>query len=604
LLNRSARSLEADRWSAALSGADLRSALVFPRTVANPAKPCAARTAAVLALLTLFSIPAARAQGQIISIPNATTAGAPSGPAPAPVRPEDQCALEGRVTNAITGEALAKAAIFIGGSAGATSRSYQTATDETGKFQAKGIDPGTYQVSASLNGFVNFRYWDAAGRNLTLTPRQKVDNLSLTLAPAGVISGRVVNANGDPMAGYYVTPLVYKYVGGERVLVEAQGSPVSNDAGSYRVTGLPPGRYYLEAAPGATSSDAEIDRSARPRQEDYVRSFYPAAMDAAGAAPVQVAPGQTLTGLDITVVKARSTFVSGTILNETGAAVRNMTATLTPAPAGVFGMRISAGPQGEYQFRAVPPGTYWLDVQAYMQGRGTRYARQRITVGESPLIANPMVLPAAAIPGAVRVDGNAKLDLKQIKIGMKTPWRDVFGFTVTAAAPDENGAFRLAEINPQHYVLTFQNLPQGFYVKSARFGEVDALENGVDPGGGEAPPLQIVLGAGAPGVAGTVKDASGAAQAEATVALVPTSQARRAQPLFYRSVRTDAAGAYQMTGLIPGEYRVYAFSKIDGEPWTSAEFLRPYESKGQAVTLREGAAPSVDLQVIALEQQP
>ena len=132
------------------------------------------------------------------------------------------------------------------------------------------------------------------------------------------------------------------------------------------------------------------------------------------------------------------------------------------------------------------------------------------------------------------------------------PWRQTFGFTVNPATPDEEGAFRLSEINPERYALEVQNLPEEFYVKSARSGDVDALENGIDLTRGAPAPLQIVVAGTAAAVAGSVKNSDGVAVAEAIVALVPQEGARQKQPPFYRSSKTDASGNFRLTGLIPG----------------------------------------------------
>jgi beta-lactamase regulating signal transducer with metallopeptidase domain len=554
---------------------------------------------------------AALAQTQIISIPDPARPAANAPPSQAPataVRPEDLCTFGGKVTNAATGEPVGKVTILIRsqGAAPAGRRAYRTATDETGKYEAKGVDPGQYQVYAENSRFVGFSYWPSAARVLTLTAGQKAVGIDLTMMPRGIIEGRVVNRNGGPMAGYYVTPLVFKYVGGRRVMVEAQGSSMTNDAGEYRYAGLPPARYYIQVAAARSSSagDAEQDRSAKPRQEDYVTSYYPGTADPTAATPVEVAAGQTVNGVDIAVVKSRVTRVSGRIVNQTGVPAGSMMVALTPSGiAGVIGMNATAGPQGEFEFRGVPPGPYTIDVRLLLQTRRLCFMRQAITVGQVPVDNLSILVPGAyEISGAVRVEGDKKLDLRSLKVGLRTPWRQIFGFTVNPAAPEENGAFRLSEINPERYVLEIQNLPEEFYVKSARFGDVDALENGIDLTGGAPAPLQIVLAGPAAGIVGSVKDGDGAAVAEATVALVPQEVGRQRQPLFYRSSKTDPSGNFKMTGLIPGEYKVYAWTRVDGEPWVSAEFLKPLESKGKSVTLRDGGSQMVELRVIPAEQ--
>jgi beta-lactamase regulating signal transducer with metallopeptidase domain len=557
--------------------------------------------------LRLASVPALAgqvlAQTQIISIESSPSANAPAQAPSPPVRPEDLCLLAGKVANAVTGEPIAGATIYINGNSPANSKRYQTTTDQGGRFEAKGVDPGSYKVSASQSRFVNSSYWDRAAQNVTLAPRQKAEGIDLTLIPGGAIRGRVVNAGGEPMAGYYVTPLVYKYVGGERVFVEAQGSPVSNDAGEYMMSWLPPGRYYIQVAASSNGSEAEQDRSARPRREDYVRSYYPGTADATAAVPVDVAAGQIVTGVNVTVVKTRVTTVSGRVVNQTGVAARTIKLKLTATFAGLFGAYATANSQGDFEFRGVPAGSYWLDVQMYSQLPQTRYARQEVTVAEEPVNTTVFLPGPYEVPGTVRVEPNAKLDLKSIKIGLRTPWRNVFGFTVTPAAPDGSGAFRLTDVNPERYVLAVENLPEGFYVKSARFGDQNALEKGVDLTRGGAPPIEIVLSGAAASAAGTVKDANGAPVAEAIVSLVPQDAARRSQPMFYSSVKTDASGAFKMTGLIPGEYRLYAFTRVEGEPWVSAGFLRPYEGKSKAVMLREGEGQTAQLEAIPAEPQ-
>jgi hypothetical protein len=450
---------------------------------------------------------------------------------------------------------------------------------------------------------VNYAHWEKAAKTLTLAAGRKAAGIDLTLMPYGVIAGRVVNRDGDPMASYYVTPLVFQYVGGRKVMVEAQGSPVSNDAGEYRLDGLPPGRYYLQVAAARTGGDAERDRSARPRQEDYVTSYYPGTADPSAAAPVEVAAGQTIDGLNIRVVKSNVTRVSGRVVNLTGATERFATVHLTSAGiAGIFGLDATAGPRGEFEFRGVPPGAYALDVRLLLQTSRWRRVRQAVTVGREPVENLSVAVPDAyEIAGSVRVEGDKTLDLRSLKVGLRTPWRQVYGFTVNPAAPAGDGAFRLSEVNPERYVLDVQNLPAEFYIKSARFGETDALENGIDLTRGAAP-LQIVLAGAAAVVMGAVKDGDRAAVAEATVALVPQEAAKQRQSLFYRSSKTDPSGNFRLTGVPPGEYRAYAWARVEGEPWVSAEFLKPLESQGKAVSLREGGSQTLELTVIPAEQ--
>ena len=61
-----------------------------------------------------------------------------------------------------------------------------------------------------------------------------------------MIAGHVYDETGDPMAGILVRVLRYQYQQGERRLTPA-GTAQTNDLGQYRVWGLMPGDYYVDA---------------------------------------------------------------------------------------------------------------------------------------------------------------------------------------------------------------------------------------------------------------------------------------------------------------------------------------------------------------------
>ncbi|MBZ5583883.1 MAG: carboxypeptidase regulatory-like domain-containing protein [Acidobacteriia bacterium] len=181
----------------------------------------------------------------------------------------------------------------------------------------------------------------------------------------------------------------------------------------------------------------------------------------------------------------------------------------------------------------------------------------------------------------------------------------MMGHATPSVSPDEKGAFRLTQVSPQLYFVAIQNLPEGFYIKSVRMGEAEALENGVDLMRGAPAPLEIVLSPAAAAITGSVKSVKNdadAAAAGATVVLVPQEDARRKQPLFYRSVKTDASGNFTLTGLSPGDYKLYAWMQVETDAWVDSEFLNPLEGKAQPVRLKEGAFEKAELRVIPAER--
>ena len=100
------------------------------------------------------------------------------------------------------------------------------------------------------------------------------------MLPQGVISGRVVDEDGDPISGASVQILRQAYMRGRKQLTPAQ-SNMTNDKGEYRIFGLAPGKYFVTAThssvefeqvygvtyyPNATNSSAGGTLGDRPRQ--------------------------------------------------------------------------------------------------------------------------------------------------------------------------------------------------------------------------------------------------------------------------------------------------------------------------------------------------
>src|SRR5262249_53467291 len=87
-----------------------------------------------------------------------------------------------------------------------------------------------------------------SGLPLTVNPGQRLTDIVLQLMPAGTISGRVFDRDGEPMANVTVEALKYVYQEGQRVMNVVQTAR-TNDLGEYRLFWLPPGQYFVSATP-------------------------------------------------------------------------------------------------------------------------------------------------------------------------------------------------------------------------------------------------------------------------------------------------------------------------------------------------------------------
>jgi hypothetical protein len=69
---------------------------------------------------------------------------------------------------------------------------------------------------------------------------------------------------------------------------------------------------------------------------------------------------------------------------------------------------------------------------------------------------------------------------------------------------------------------------------------------------------------------------------------------------MYRVTSTDTQGRFQVAGLPPGDYKIFAWENIESNGWMDGTFIDAYENRGQPFHLDEGKTLSGDLPVISL----
>src|SRR5262249_42950366 len=137
-------------------------------------------------------------------------------------------------------------------------------TDDRGGFTFTNLPAGEFTISASKPGYLESIFGQKRagsgrpGTPVQLAAGQKLDHLSLQIPRGGVITGTILDEQGDPAFGVNVRALRYAMRTGERVLQSAAGAQ-TDDRGIYRITGLLPGEYVISATSrDADSQDADI----------------------------------------------------------------------------------------------------------------------------------------------------------------------------------------------------------------------------------------------------------------------------------------------------------------------------------------------------------
>ena len=120
--------------------------------------------------------------------------------------------------------------------------------DTSGIFIFNDVPPGKYIISAQRNGFVSQNRGRPAIQSISVTAGQDVSGISIKLTPHSIVTGKVLDEDGEPMFGAAVNIMEERYFRGRRTL-SARGSGTVNDLGEYRIAGLQPGRYFVAVQP-------------------------------------------------------------------------------------------------------------------------------------------------------------------------------------------------------------------------------------------------------------------------------------------------------------------------------------------------------------------
>jgi hypothetical protein len=200
-------------------------------------------------------------------------------------------AIEGRVIDLNSSMPLAKAVLLLFGDRNSGAKTYIVETDVSGRFRVE-VAPGRYYVNISKPGFAE----EMSSRGaIVLAAGKPVTTVELRAVPLGVISGRVLDSDGDPLIGAYVKLRFQQrsYPTGEKVWSD-RFPTTTNDLGEFRMFDVPPGRYRVCASyDGFPTVNV---------QAEAALTCYPSVTTVAEGSPVAVSAGSELGGLDIRLV--------------------------------------------------------------------------------------------------------------------------------------------------------------------------------------------------------------------------------------------------------------------------------------------------------------
>jgi protocatechuate 3,4-dioxygenase beta subunit len=528
-----------------------------------------------------------------------------------------QAAIKGRVVAVDSGQPVRRAEVRVSAAELRVPRA--ALTDADGRYEIRDLAAGHYSIRVTRSPFIAWSYGetqpDTSGTPVAVADGQTAEHIDIRLFRGAVITGRITDDFGEAVPGARVTLMRPQFRRGERTLAAAT-SATTNDLGEYRMFGLSPGQYYVSALspqPGLMMGPAADDDADQAARSGYAPTFYPGTAAAASAQKLTVGLAQTLSGIDVALVAARTATISGTAVDSQG---RPIPGVVQIRPHGVTAGLGAPGsliqPDGTFSIPNVYPGDYALLVNGPRGPQGIRppddppgFALAYVTVnGED--VTGVQLIPVTPVSLAGRVsfdDQDAAQRVKPSAVRVAT-----LAATVGDAGLGIGSGGNLLPVNDD---LTFvmkttpgrmaiRATAPGWLVKAIRVNGRDVTDTDLDVGGQGLTGVDIEMTHRRQDVSGSVKDASGAPVANAVVLIFAQDRARWTAPMrrYEERTRADADGRFNASSLPPGDYYAVAIDHTDTIEGQDPELLESLIGDATSFALAPGGSRILDLQLV------
>ncbi|MDP3719410.1 MAG: carboxypeptidase-like regulatory domain-containing protein [Acidobacteriota bacterium] len=538
---------------------------------------------------------------------------------PGETPPKGTAVMRGKVTSAVTGGPLRRAqvrAMSMEARGGGV-----TSTDAEGNFEIKELPAGRYNITATKGGFVTGQFGQRRagdpGTPIELVDGQTADKVNFVLARGGVISGRILDDGGEPIAGAQVSAQRFQFVAGTRRLVPGGGegsNDRTDDQGGFRLYGLPPGEYFVSASSRSSLTMVSEATISNTEADGFAPTYYPGTANLGEATRIPLKAGQEMSGANFALIAARMARLRGRALNSRGEPVARAMLLLTPADP-VMGMNFSVnmnnamvGPDGSFQFANVSPGRYNLNVRPMgMPGANEEFAVMPVTVGNDD-IDNLLVTTSlgATAKGIVTTDDGSTPPFRPEQVQI-FPQAAEMTINMVGGGPSrvsDDYSFEITALSDRRLIRASAGAATGWYLKAVMFDGEDVTDKGIEFTPGRAyEGIEVVFTQKTTDLSGLVTDDRNRPVLDATVVVFPANRELWTfQSRYLRTARPDTNGRYNIKSLPPSDdYLIIVVQNLESGQGADPEFLARAREEAKPVTLTEGETKAVDVKLSRLD---
>lgn len=488
-------------------------------------------------------------------------------------------------------------------------------TDREGQFQIAGLAPLEYGMLATKPS-----YFQDPERRSTDGPYRIGDRVTLRLIKGGVVTGKVTDANGDPVIMVNVRAQMVRTPEGRPSNGWIQVRP-TDDRGIYRIYGLLAGTYVISAGgPGRST----------PLSSESVFEFdvptYAPSSTRETAAEISVRLGEETTNVDIRYRGEQGRTVSGEVTTSAKShrsfSVRFVTDGEPGQSAETF---YRAEDKASFVFKGVADGGYTLIAQSYdPDGEAAVSELKQVSVQGTDVTGIKLTTRLlGSVSGRVVLDETriAQCTNKENPLSTET---SIFAWyrnddaakripqfirSKEPARPDEKGNFLLRNLAPGAYYFGPSLRALQWYVNSITFGpastnsatkpkQVDATRVWTNVElGDRLSGLTITLAQGGVTLRGEFGEGPGErAPAGSFLYLVPVEREKATDVLRFFATRIERNGSFELNNIAPGRYFVLAQMGGENSVATSQKLRLPHETETRAQIRREAEAAKIEIE--------
>ncbi len=447
-----------------------------------------------------------------------------------------------------------------------------------------GLSPGRYHLTASKTGYANGEIEDplrSTGAIIAVAPDQQIEDVRVPLVPTSALSGRVIDAQGQPRSGVRVTLLQSGYYLNGAVILQPIGRALTDDSGNYLLSDLAPGRYHLLAT-GTTGLS-------------IVPTYYPGVSATDASVPLTMLPGIHVSNLEARLFGGEQYSIGMRLVSAAPVPddlrfnLRERSDVITTT---LFGSRTDTSQDGHYVVSGIPPGRYTLEIVSSSASQAIRKVIDIDIFNQDIDLGTITIDTPTSIAGRVILEVDAPLPAAISLFPLP-----IFNGRLATSRIQEDGTFTLDRVSDGRYSVQLPTLPSTSYIRSIRLDGTESLWTGVVVGGEPQGTLEVFGGGPAGIVEGRVVDSERQPAANARVVLIPGTDKPENTDLLLTTV-TDQTGTFSIGGVPPGEHRILAWEFSLPNAFKNTAFLEEFEIGSVPVTVDGGLRSVVYIEAI------